>query len=51
MPKVNTVRTKLIKRYIWAHCLEEADHLHHTKEYQKINEQRKFHDLNLFLQT
>jgi len=33
--------TKRISRHIWAHYLEEADHLRHTQENRLIYEQRK----------
>jgi len=33
--------TKRISRHIWAHYLEEADHLRHTDENRKIYGQRK----------
>lgn len=32
---------KLIQRHIWEDCLEEAEHLRHTKEVKKIYAQRK----------
>jgi len=33
--------TKRVSRHIWAHYLEEADHLRHTEENRRIYEQRK----------